>query len=287
MGSGGAWPGRLLLLAALLLGIVTMHTLGHPTGHGPVGHGPVEYGPVGHGRAGHGQAEHDPVAALQARHGGGAPAAVARETGVTGETGPGPRAAAFTHTHTHGHGAPAMGDRSAPGTTDPHPTALGTAGLSATDLSTTALGTAGSGPPLHRTAYGDRSAPTTADPATGPTAGPATDPTADPTVDPTVDPTADPATDPTAGPAVEPAAGPPAPPAPSPHRSPSLDPSSVCLAVLVGAGWAVVLLLALAVLRRPVAVGGAVARALAVVTLRPIPPPPRRKALARLSVLRV
>lgn len=246
VGSGGAWPGRLLLLAALLLGIVTMHTLGHPTGHGP----------VEHGRVGHGQAEHDPVAALQARHGGGAPAAVARETGVTGETGPGPRAAAFTHTHTHGHGAPAMGDRSAPGTTDPHPTALGTAG---------------SGPPLHRTAYGDRSAPTTADPATGPTAGPATDPTADPT----------------AGPAVEPAAGPPAPPAPSPHRSPSLDPSSVCLAVLVGAGWAVVLLLALAVLRRPVAVGGAVARALAVVTLRPIPPPPRRKALARLSVLRV
>ncbi|KAB7849304.1 hypothetical protein [Streptomyces mobaraensis] len=262
-GSGGAWPGRLLLLAALLLGIVTMHTLGHPTGHGPVGHGPVEYGPVGHGRAGHGQAEHDPVAALQARHGGGAPAAVARETGVTGETGPGPRAAAFTHTHTHGHGAPAMGDRSAPGATDPHPTALGTAGLSATDLSATALGTAGSGPPLHRTAYGDRSAPTTADPATDPTA------------------------DPTAGPAVEPAAGPPAPPAPSPHHSPSLDPSSVCLAVLVGAGWAVVLLLALAVLRRPVAVGGAVARALAVVTLRPVPPPPRRKALARLSVLRV
>ncbi|MEU2870418.1 hypothetical protein ABZ769_14610 [Streptomyces olivoreticuli] len=29
-----AWCGRLLLFAALLLGIVTMHTLGHPTGHG-------------------------------------------------------------------------------------------------------------------------------------------------------------------------------------------------------------------------------------------------------------
>ncbi|MEU8891047.1 DUF6153 family protein [Streptomyces sp. NPDC048442] len=32
---GGAWGGRLLLFAALLLGIVTMHTLGHPSGeHG-------------------------------------------------------------------------------------------------------------------------------------------------------------------------------------------------------------------------------------------------------------
>ncbi|PAU45951.1 hypothetical protein CK936_26680, partial [Streptomyces albireticuli] len=30
-----AWCGRLLLFAALLMGIVTMHTLGHPTsGHG-------------------------------------------------------------------------------------------------------------------------------------------------------------------------------------------------------------------------------------------------------------
>ncbi|MEU8581744.1 hypothetical protein [Streptomyces abikoensis] len=31
-----AWCGRLLLFAALLLGIVTMHTLGHPRDHGPV-----------------------------------------------------------------------------------------------------------------------------------------------------------------------------------------------------------------------------------------------------------
>ncbi|TVL89939.1 hypothetical protein [Streptomyces sp. SAJ15] len=32
-----AWGGRLVLLAALLFGIVTMHTLGHPTGHGSGG----------------------------------------------------------------------------------------------------------------------------------------------------------------------------------------------------------------------------------------------------------
>ncbi|MHA7957631.1 hypothetical protein ACX9I7_07720 [Streptomyces sp. L500] len=31
-----AWCGRLLLFAALLLGIVTMHTLGHPRDHGAV-----------------------------------------------------------------------------------------------------------------------------------------------------------------------------------------------------------------------------------------------------------
>ncbi|MFD7454702.1 DUF6153 family protein [Kitasatospora sp. NPDC059827] len=43
---GAPVPGvlRLLLLAALLLGIVTMHTLGHPSG-GHDGHG----GPEGHG----------------------------------------------------------------------------------------------------------------------------------------------------------------------------------------------------------------------------------------------
>ncbi|MEV4442996.1 DUF6153 family protein [Streptomyces sp. NPDC049577] len=32
------WCGRALLLAALLLGIVTMHTLGHPGGHGAPAH---------------------------------------------------------------------------------------------------------------------------------------------------------------------------------------------------------------------------------------------------------
>ncbi|KUJ67780.1 hypothetical protein ACZ90_24735 [Streptomyces albus subsp. albus] len=33
--TGSVWVGRLLLLAALVLGIVTMHTLGHPTQHTP------------------------------------------------------------------------------------------------------------------------------------------------------------------------------------------------------------------------------------------------------------
>lgn len=32
-GKAAAWCGRLLLFAALLVGIVTMHTLGHPSGH--------------------------------------------------------------------------------------------------------------------------------------------------------------------------------------------------------------------------------------------------------------
>ncbi|MER0244184.1 hypothetical protein AAHZ94_19695, partial [Streptomyces sp. HSW2009] len=37
---GTAWCARLLLLSALLFGIVTMHTIGHPTEHGPAsGHG--------------------------------------------------------------------------------------------------------------------------------------------------------------------------------------------------------------------------------------------------------
>ncbi|MGW7417373.1 DUF6153 family protein [Streptomyces sp. NPDC054863] len=40
-----AWGGRLLLFAALLFGIVTMHTLGHPSGE----HGGPETGSVGTG----------------------------------------------------------------------------------------------------------------------------------------------------------------------------------------------------------------------------------------------
>ncbi|MEX2981852.1 hypothetical protein [Streptomyces sp. C36] len=35
-----AWCGRLLLFAALVLGIVTMHTLGHPRGHDGGAHAP-------------------------------------------------------------------------------------------------------------------------------------------------------------------------------------------------------------------------------------------------------
>ncbi|MEC4017231.1 hypothetical protein [Streptomyces sp. H27-D2] len=37
--AAGAWCGRLLLFAALLLGIVTMHTLGHPGEHSGAGGG--------------------------------------------------------------------------------------------------------------------------------------------------------------------------------------------------------------------------------------------------------
>ncbi|MEV7189463.1 hypothetical protein [Kitasatospora sp. NPDC093102] len=50
------WALRLLLFAALLLGIVTMHTLGHPGGgHGSGGHD----GSAGHGQAGtHASATH-------------------------------------------------------------------------------------------------------------------------------------------------------------------------------------------------------------------------------------
>ncbi|WP_372407069.1 DUF6153 family protein [Streptomyces luteireticuli] len=75
--------------------------------------------------------------------------------------------------------------------------------------------------------------------------------------------------------------------APPPHHRPGLDPMSVCLAVL-GAGWTVVLLLALRFLRRPAGAAVAAAvRARFAHALWPIPPPPRHKALARLSVLRV
>ncbi len=63
-----------------------------------------------------------------------------------------------------------------------------------------------------------------------------------------------------------------------------MDPMSVCLAVLGAAGWAAALLLvALVVSRRPVIT----ARAWFSRALWPVPPPPRHKALARLSVLRV
>lgn len=66
-----------------------------------------------------------------------------------------------------------------------------------------------------------------------------------------------------------------------------MDPLSVCLAVL-GAGWAAAFLLSL-VARfhgRP-GTGPVAARAWFSRALWPIPPPPRHKALARLSVLRV
>ncbi|MEV0279302.1 hypothetical protein AB0I22_23350 [Streptomyces sp. NPDC050610] len=60
-----AWCGRLLLFAALLLGIVTMHTLGHPAEHTATAtpsHGPVL-------DAG-GHAAHEPGPLSAAMHGG-------------------------------------------------------------------------------------------------------------------------------------------------------------------------------------------------------------------------
>ncbi|MFF5130038.1 hypothetical protein ACFY41_24265 [Streptomyces syringium] len=70
---------------------------------------------------------------------------------------------------------------------------------------------------------------------------------------------------------------------PPPHSG--MDPMSVCLAVLA-AGWAVALLLGLAAFRRRSGAAAPAARARLLRTLWPIPPP-RHKALARLSVLRV
>ncbi|MFD8998209.1 hypothetical protein [Streptomyces abikoensis] len=76
-----AWCGRLLLFAALLLGIVTMHTLGHPRDHGPVagthatasgGHAMASAGhatpSAGHATPGAGHAS---VPAASTPHGGG------------------------------------------------------------------------------------------------------------------------------------------------------------------------------------------------------------------------
>ncbi|WP_440571764.1 hypothetical protein [Streptomyces sp. KR2] len=67
-GTAAGRAGRLLLLAALLLGVLTMHTLGHPTGdhggaHGAA-HGPgtVAAAPAGSGAAEH----HSPAAGIAA-----------------------------------------------------------------------------------------------------------------------------------------------------------------------------------------------------------------------------
>ncbi|RLV08427.1 hypothetical protein CTZ27_06385 [Streptomyces griseocarneus] len=64
-----------------------------------------------------------------------------------------------------------------------------------------------------------------------------------------------------------------------------MDPMSVCLAVLGAGLLTIVLLLVAAALRRPETARGPAPALLR--TLWPIPPPPRHKALARLSVLRV
>ncbi|MEV6779535.1 hypothetical protein [Streptomyces syringium] len=53
-----AWCGRLLLFAALLLGIVTMHTLGHPSEHGSGQAGPTAARPVTHAMPAHARPVH-------------------------------------------------------------------------------------------------------------------------------------------------------------------------------------------------------------------------------------
>ncbi|MCA6096390.1 hypothetical protein LE181_30015, partial [Streptomyces sp. SCA3-4] len=75
--------------------------------------------------------------------------------------------------------------------------------------------------------------------------------------------------------------------APPGHGPGGMDPMAVCLAVLGAAGWAVVLLLSFGALRRPADGGAAAGAAWFSRALWPVPPPPRHKALARLSVLRV
>ncbi|MEU2311359.1 hypothetical protein [Streptomyces albidoflavus] len=83
-GTAAGRAGRLLLLAALLLGVLTMHTLGHPTGdhggaHGAA-HGPgtVAAAPAGSGAAEH----HSPAAGIAAE------AAAGAVTGTPGSSDP-------------------------------------------------------------------------------------------------------------------------------------------------------------------------------------------------------
>ncbi|MEU7042281.1 hypothetical protein AB0A77_14625 [Streptomyces varsoviensis] len=76
-----AWCGRLLLFAALLLGIVTMHTLGHPAEHGApaasahsAGHRAPAVATEGHGSPGAAMADapadaHSPTLAAVPAHG--------------------------------------------------------------------------------------------------------------------------------------------------------------------------------------------------------------------------
>lgn len=73
-----AWCGRLLLFAALLLGIVTMHTLGHPSEHGSGQPGPTAPRPATHAMPAHPMPAHAmPAHAAPVRADGTAPAAMA------------------------------------------------------------------------------------------------------------------------------------------------------------------------------------------------------------------
>ncbi|ATL27265.1 hypothetical protein [Streptomyces formicae] len=65
--------GQLMLLAALLLGIVTMHTLGHPSGghDGGASTPAAVSSPMGHDMAGPAPAAHEPAPAAHERDGDG------------------------------------------------------------------------------------------------------------------------------------------------------------------------------------------------------------------------
>lgn len=67
---GRAGLGRLLLLAALLLGIVTMHTWGHPSGHSEHGGAPHSAAaPAAHGAPAHSDSAHRDSAHRGSAHG--------------------------------------------------------------------------------------------------------------------------------------------------------------------------------------------------------------------------
>ncbi|MGI5527787.1 hypothetical protein ACQEVX_10280 [Streptomyces syringium] len=86
-----AWCGRLLLFAALLLGIVTMHTLGHPSEHGSGQSGPAAARPAAHAMPAHAMpADTRPAPAAHTRADDTAPAAVAARAADAPRTDPPP-----------------------------------------------------------------------------------------------------------------------------------------------------------------------------------------------------
>ncbi|MFF8282732.1 hypothetical protein ACF06W_08365 [Streptomyces albus] len=93
---GTVWCGRILLLAALLLGLVTMHTLGHPEPQrtaAPAGHAAAAFHPTtaaGLGTPDHGNAAAPGTAALgDARQEGAAVQGTAAQNAGHGDAGHG------------------------------------------------------------------------------------------------------------------------------------------------------------------------------------------------------
>ncbi|UQI43951.1 hypothetical protein M1P56_06100 [Streptomyces sp. HU2014] len=240
-----AWCGRLLLFTALLLGIVTMHTLGHPSsgGHGGGARAGAEAGAGRHTAAG-----------LAGDHAGGfaavASAGAAAHPAVPVSAFPAvPPAAPGGPAGPGGHSAVPAERAAAPGA---HPAVPGDHSRRTADAAARVAGpTVGSAKLSAEDRGPGRSAGTgearVAEEAARPHGGAhATDPV---------------------------------------HHT-GMDPMSVCLAVLGAALLTLVLLLTAAALRRRAAARPATARA-RLRALWPIPPPPRHKSLARLSVLRV